>query len=132
MLKFQQNPYSRIVTLLTFRSLQGVSSVPGKGTSHQWKAVSAGVQPFLEFTANRIGIEATIPAAKNPATLAAVIHRGSDQCNDLFSVHGLLAACMLDVESIPGRGHGSSHGFCSDIACSLARGDGMLQPRSAS
>tara|TARA_Y100001978_G_scaffold66722_1_gene59907 strand:- start:2359 stop:2568 length:210 start_codon:yes stop_codon:yes gene_type:complete len=39
--------------------------------SHLWKAVSAGVQPFLNFTVHRIGIEATVGVEKNPATLAA-------------------------------------------------------------
>ena len=80
-----------------------------KRAGHQWQAISGGVQPFLKFTANCIGIDATVGAVQNSAALAAVIHRGSNQCNRLVFGHGVPAiGCMVDVQPGFGRGNRDS------------------------
>ena len=68
--------------------------------------MSGWVEPFLEFTANRIGIEPTVGAVEHSAALPAVIHRSSNQCDGLFSGHGVHAVgYMVDVRLWFGRGN---------------------------
>ena len=85
------------------------SIVLWKRAGNQRQAISGRIQPFLEFTMDRIGVAATFGAVKNPAALPAVIHRGSNQCNCLFFGHGVPAVgCMLDVQPSFGRGNRDS------------------------